>query len=217
MFTGLIEEIGEITQFMISQDFAQLSIKAQKILTNLQIGDSISVNGICLTVNDFNRIEFKTDLMKATLKKTNLVSKKIGSKVNLERAMQLQSRIGGHLISGHIDCYGKITNIQELQNNKIIEIETPESLKRYIIPQGSIAVDGISLTIHQITYAGFTVSIIPHTIKETTLSFLKVGDLVNLEADLIGKYVQNFLENKENQDDTKSGLTREFLAEQGFI
>ncbi len=217
MFTGLIEEIGEITQFTTSKDFAQLSIKAQKILTNLQIGDSISVNGICLTVNDFNSIEFKADLMKATLEKTNLISKKIGDKVNLERAMQLQSRIGGHLISGHIDCFGKITNIQELQNNKIIEIETPDKLKKHIIQQGSIAVDGISLTINQITTARFTVSIIPHTMKETTLSFSEIGDLVNLEADLIGKYVYTFLENRKNQDDIKSSLTRESLAEQGFI
>ena len=213
MFTGLIEEIGEITQFKINQDFALLSIKAQKILTNVQIGDSISVNGICMTVNDFNSTQFNADIMKTTLEKTNLIYKKIGSKVNLERAMQLQSRIGGHLISGHIDCCGKITNIQKLQNNKIIEIETLESLKKYIIPQGSIAVDGISLTIDQVTTTGFTVSIIPYTMKETTLSFSKVGDLVNLEADLIGKYVQNYLENK----DAKSDLSIEFLAKHGFI
>ena len=212
MFTGLIEEIGEITQFQIDQDFAQLSIKAQKILTDLQIGDSISVNGICMTVNDFNNTQFNVDVMKSTLDKTNLISKKIGSKVNLERAMQLQSRVGGHLVNGHIDYCGKITSIQELQNNNTIEIETLENLKKYIIPQGSIAVDGISLTIDQNTVVGFTVSIIPHTMKETTLSFLKVGDLVNLEVDLIGKYVQNFLENK----DVKSDLTMEFLSEHGF-
>ena len=219
MFTGIIEEIGIVLSISKDTNTAQITFKAEKILEDLNIGDSIAVNGLCLTVSKIDKNTFTADIMPISLKKSNLRNFIIGDKVNLERAIKLKSRIGGHLMSGHIDCTGKIIDLKRKDNSLLIEIEIPENIKKFIIPEGSIAVNGISLTVAQITSKGFIVSIVPHTFQKTTLSSVKIGFIVNLEADMIGKYVYNFLQksNEKNPKEFNSSITMDLLAEHGFI
>lgn len=212
MFTGIVEEIGTVKKIARGQK-AYLEIQADRIFSDIHIGDSIAVNGVCLTVTGFSGKVFTADVMNETFSRSSLGSLKAGSHVNLERAMSANRRFGGHIVSGHIDGTGKIINIKKDGNAVWYKISADENIIKYTVEKGSIAIDGISLTVARIEKDNFSVSIIPHTSEETILSEKKVGDTVNLENDIIGKYVERFL----NFDKTeKSDITRDFLAKYGF-
>ena len=229
MFTGIIEEKGTISKIMKNASQAVLTIKAQKIMEDIHKGDSIAVNGICLTVTAFSKNEFQADVMHETLNRTALKMLKPGSSVNLERAMAAGGRFGGHMVSGHIDGTGKIAEIKEDSLAIWYTIEAPPQILRYIVEKGSIAIDGISLTVAKVTQTTFSVSTIPHTRSATTLGERRPGDLVNLETDIIGKYVERLMrpEEPETQQNTGAGMkhkteasaggiTKEFLTKYGF-
>ena len=218
MFTGIIEEMGEIVSIQKASVSAVLSIQASKVLEGTQIGDSIAVNGICLTVTTIRGQVFTADVMAETLRRSSLGKLTKGSKVNLERAMAADGRFGGHIVSGHIDGTGVIASMKREENAVWVEITTPYELLRYIVEKGSIAIDGISLTVAALTDSSFSVSLIPHTGQETTLLSKKPGDPVNLENDIVGQYVERFLTmpSEPEQPTEKKGVDLEFLAEYGF-
>ncbi|AFQ44458.1 riboflavin synthase alpha chain [Desulfosporosinus meridiei DSM 13257] len=217
VFTGIVEELGIVRGLRLLPDSGQLMLEGTKVLNGTQIGDSIAVNGVCLTVIHLNGHEFTVDVMAETLAKTNLADLKSGSRVNLERALQLQTRLGGHLVSGHVDGVGSIRRIVPWGIAQVYEINAPPALLSFMLPKGSIAIDGISLTIIDVEADYFTVSLIPHTSKETTLGIKGIGAGVNLETDLIGKYVARFMGLNTNQSTKKPDLSLGFLAEHGFI
>ena len=207
MFTGIIEEIGTVKALKPGI----LELNANKVLTDVHLGDSIAVNGVCLT-------SFCVDVMPETFRRTSLGSLTIGSKVNLECAMAANGRFGGHIVAGHVDATGTIAKRKKEGNAIWITIDPPTFLLKYIIEKGSITIDGISLTVVADTDLNFSVSIIPHTGEETTLLGKRIGDLVNLECDLIGKYVEKLLNfsTKESTPTAESNLTLEFLTQHGF-
>ena len=217
MFTGIVEELGAVQTLRLLPDSGLLTIQGSKVLEGTQLGDSIAVNGVCLTVVRQERAEFTVDIMAETLAKTNLGDLKPGSRVNLERALQLQSRLGGHLVSGHVDGVGKLQRITPWGIAKLLEISADPSLLSVVLPKGSIAIDGISLTVIDVEADYFTVSLIPHTFKETTLGLKSVGSVVNLETDLIGKYVARLIVAKPQADPPQKDLSLTFLSEHGFI
>jgi riboflavin synthase len=211
MFTGIIEELGGVKALRRDAGAARLTISASTVLDGTVLGDSICVNGVCLTVVDLGKNEFSADVAVETLNVTNLGDLKIGTKVNLERALQLSARIGGHLVSGHVDSVGRIRNKREEGNGWRIFIDAPETVLRYVIKKGSIAIDGISLTVADIDKTGFSVAMIPHTAKLTTLGFKSASNSVNLEADIIGKYVERLLSGR-----VEGGVSLELLQKNGF-
>ncbi len=215
MFTGIVEELGEVQEIKLSGHSALLTIKALKILNDVRLGDSIAVNGVCLTVVRFTAQTFTVDVMAETLSKTALAGLTRGSRVNLERALQLTTRLGGHLVSGHIDGVGEISRSYPYGIARVTEISAPTEVLKLIVPKGSVAIDGISLTVVEVTETYFSVSLIPHTFKETTLGFKQPGDKVNLENDMIGKYVYNFLGAQFNT--SEKTLDMDFLTKHGFI
>lgn len=215
MFTGIIEEIGEIGRIQKGAHSAVLTIKAGKILEGLQPGDSVAVDGVCLTVTALMTDAFQADVMHETMDRTILSGISRGSEVNLERAMQLNGRFGGHIVSGHVDGMGSITDIQRDDNAVWFTIQAAPEVMRYVIKKGSITIDGISLTVAEVTEDTFSVSTIPHTLKMTILKNCKVGDNVNLENDIVGKYVEKLLMPVEKREQ-KSNLTKAFLMEHGF-
>jgi riboflavin synthase len=223
MFTGIIEGLGTITGIRPSSQLKRLSLDTDFDLDQTKIGDSIAVDGACLTAVKVSGKHFEVDVSAETLEKTTLGKAKIGDRVNLERAMRLSDRIDGHLVSGHIDGIGSIIQRKSMGNAIIINIQVPESLCRYLIRKGSIAVDGISLTINTFSRNGFEVSIIPHTAKHTTLSVKKIGAGVNIETDMIGKYVERFVAGTGGNTAKKETLSEstpvnlKFLAETGFL
>ena len=217
MFTGIIEELGVVKSIRLAPDSGQITIEGTEVLKGTQTGDSIAVNGVCLTVTNHTEQRFTVDVMAETLSKTNLAELQSGSRVNLERALQLQSRLGGHLVSGHIDGVGRIRRIIPQSIAHIYEINAPPELLAYMLPKGSVAIDGISLTIISVEADHFTVSLIPHTFDHTTLGFKGLQAGVNLETDLIGKYVARFLEQGSLKKTENKALTLDFLAENGFI
>ncbi|MCZ9837890.1 riboflavin synthase [Brachyspira hyodysenteriae] len=213
MFTGIVEEIGTVK----SVQSKVITIEASKIFDDLHLGDSVAVNGTCLTVSSFDNKIFNADVTQETLNRTNLGSLKNGSKVNLERAMTLSGRFGGHIVSGHIDGVGSIKSMKKDDNAIILTIEVPKPLMKYVVEKGSVAVDGISLTVASLTDNTFSIAVIPHTLKETVLYYKKEGDKVNVENDVIGKYVERLLTFKEdNNDSKKSNITMDFLLKNGF-
>ncbi len=214
MFTGIIEEIGHIKSVIQGSRSGEIGIFAKKVLEGTNIGDSIAVNGVCLTVTRITTDGFFADVMPETLKRTNLGNLKNGDKVNLERAMPANGRFGGHIVSGHIDGIGKISSIIKDENAVRIHISTSPEILGLIIEKGSICIDGISLTVTDVDKKEFGVSIIPHTASQTTLSSKKVGDSVNLENDIVGKYVKKLTQKDDSQK--QSRITMEFLAENGF-
>lgn len=220
MFTGIIEEIGTVTGIQKGAKSAVLTIQAKKVLEDIRIGDSIAVNGVCLTVTSYTNDSYTADVMNETLQRSALGQLRIGSKVNLERAMPLNGRFGGHIVSGHIDGTGMIRKIEKDDNAIWYTIAAEERLMRYIIEKGSIAIDGISLTVARRSEEEFAVSVIPHTAKQTVLSQKKVGDTVNLENDIVGKYIEQFLQTNHSpsngQNKKESKLTKEFLMMSGF-
>ena len=218
MFTGIVEEIGQIKGVQRNVKSVRLTIAAGKVLEDVKLGDSIAVNGVCLTVTEFSFASFVADVMPETMKRSNLGSLGPGARVNLERALRLSDRLGGHIVSGHIDGMGQIIGKKQDDNAIWISIEAPPAILRYIIEKGSVAIDGISLTVAYVDDHSFKVSIIPHTQDETTLVGLKVGTKVNLENDLTAKYIEKFLFfNKEGKKNEKSSLTMNLLEENGFL
>ena len=195
MFTGIIEEIGRVKRISIAGKSGSLEIGAKKILGGTKVGDSIAVNGVCLTVTSLTESSFTADVMAETLRRSSLSSLSVGGGVNLERAMACDGRFGGHIVSGHIDGTGKISRMQKEENAVWVHIAASPEILNLIVEKGSIAIDGISLTVATVTESEFSVSVIPHTGEETTLLSKKAGDLVNLENDIIGKYVQKLLGN----------------------
>jgi riboflavin synthase len=214
MFTGLVEEIGIIKSITKGAKSSKITIEASNVLKNVKLGDSICTNGVCLTVTGFDKKSFIVDVMGETMRRSNLSNLKKGEKVNLERAMQVGDRLGGHIVSGHIDGVGHIKEFQQEENAIWITISAAKEVLKYIIYKGSIAIDGVSLTVAYVDDKGFKVSIIPHTQTETTLVKKQIGDVVNLECDMIGKYVERFLSYRE--DSTKETISMDFLKENGF-
>jgi riboflavin synthase len=216
MFTGIIEEIGKIETVIKSEKSARITIKAHKILEDVKLGDSICTNGVCLTVNSFNSGKFTVDVMAETMRRSNLRNISIGTEINLERALKASDRLGGHMVSGHIDGTGTIKSFEEEDNAVWLTIEASPDILKYIVQKGSIAIDGVSLTVAYIDDKVFKVSIIPHTKDVTTLLRKKVGEIVNLECDMIGKYIEKFLSAKE-QTPAKKGIDFNFLSDNGFV
>ncbi|MCB2146986.1 MAG: riboflavin synthase [Deltaproteobacteria bacterium] len=221
MFTGIIEGLGTITAIHPSGQGSRFSITSDFDLTGTRIGDSIAVNGACLTAVVLQGRRFTVDVSPETLKRSVLGRIKIGEPVNLERALRLSDRLDGHLVAGHVDGIGILRERKTLANAIVITISVPESLSRYMIEKGSVAVDGTSLTINRCDSASFDVSIIPHTAGLTTIGLKKVGDAVNIETDMIGKFVERFVLNRnpENRgaDKPGGGIDMAMLAKSGFI
>lgn len=217
MFTGIVEEMGKLASLEMKADSGVITIEAVKVLEGCQLGDSIAVNGVCLTARDFGNGTFSADVMPETIRKTNLGNLKRGSAVNLERALTLSSRLGGHLMLGHVDATGKLISIKPEGNAVLYTFSAPEEIRRYLLPQGSIGIDGISLTIARLSGDSFSVSLIPHTVKVTTLGQNGVGYEVNLEADVLGKYVRKIMEGGLPGGQGEGGLTLEKLAKGGFL
>lgn len=207
MFTGIVEEIGQVN--LIRPD--RLTVKAAKVLADVELGASIAVNGTCLTVTDFTADSFSVGIQPETLRRTNLGFLKVNDEVNLERALKLGGRLGGHLVQGHIDDTGKVVSIRQEQKSKLMTISAPHPLMRYMAVKGFITVDGLSLTIADMGAASFTVSLVEFTQNATTIAKKKVGDVVNLEVDIIAKYVESLAGRSGD------GITFDFLQEHGFV
>lgn len=216
MFTGIIEELGEVSRLQKREKSFKISIRASLILEDMKLGDSISTNGLCLTVSEFNQKEFTADIMPESLNRSNLGTLNVGAKVNLERAMPLNGRFGGHIVSGHIDGVGQILEVKKEENAIWFEIKTSLNLMRYTVEKGSITIDGISLTVAQVKSKSFSVSIITHTLKETIMADKKVGDTVNLENDILGKYIEK-LWGDSSSSMKESSVTKEKLFNNGFL
>lgn len=213
MFTGIIEETGIIKAIRPGARSSQLTIQAKVVVEDVKVGDSISTNGICLTVTAFGSDYFMVDVMPETIRQTSFNILKPGSIVNLERAMRLNDRIGGHLVSGHIDGTGKIVHRREEDNAVWFKISAGETIMRYIVDKGSVALDGISLTVATTDAGSFSVSVIPHTWKNTTLQNKKAGDILNIECDIIAKYIEKL--HKPGSTDSK--INMDFLSRNDFL
>jgi riboflavin synthase len=220
MFTGLIEEIGTIRAIRRQGEAMVLTVAAKKVLDGVQLGDSIAVNGVCLTVVSFDSNSFSADVMPETFRRTNLIELKPGSPVNLERAMMAGGRFGGHIVQGHVDGMGVIRS-RMTDGNSVVFTIAPESpdLLRTMVPKGSVTLDGISLTVVNVDRSSgvFSVSVIPHTLKETVLQFKQPGDTLNIENDILGKYVDHLLEARQKETERPGGLTVEKLRDNGFL
>lgn len=216
MFTGIIEEVGALERLA----GGEIAIRAKKVLEDVALGDSIAVNGICLTVTRFDAAHFTADVMPETIRRTSLAELRRGSRVNLERALTLKSRLGGHIVSGHIDGAGTIAAMREEGNAILLTVRASADILRYIVEKGSVALDGISLTVASVSAADFTVSLIPHTREITNLREKSVGSRLNIETDILGKYVEKLFPGGCAQGSAapkgKDGITMDFLRQQGF-
>ncbi len=197
MFTGIVEEVGTIHTIRPQGRTVTLSIAARDVLHNLKVDDSVCVNGVCLTAKSFSKRAFVVDVVEATLKKTSIGALRSGSKVNLERAMRLSDRLGGHLMQGHVDCAAPVVRAMSQAGNVLLSVRLPLDKMKYVISEGSIAIDGVSLTVAGRDASEITVALIPHTLMKTTLSERKIGDIVNIEVDMIGKYVESILASRK--------------------
>ncbi|NOX97319.1 MAG: riboflavin synthase [Nitrospirae bacterium] len=213
MFTGLIEELGSVEKIKRKGDSLRLTVRASLVLEDAEVGASIAVDGVCLTVTDFSSRSFSVDVVAETLKRTTLSGLKVGEKINLERAVKVGDRLGGHLVTGHIDGLGEIKEKRKQRDALTLKVGVSQELTKYLIPRGSIAVDGISLTVVEENQDDFTVAIIPHTAGVTTLGFKPVGSYVNVEIDSLSKYVEKLM---NPQDLKKGGITTDFLTRRGF-
>ncbi|MBM4139668.1 MAG: riboflavin synthase [Nitrospira sp.] len=217
MFTGIVEEMGAITSMEKTLAWTRFTILASTMMGDLKLGDSVSVNGTCLTVVTRSEQDFSVEVSPETLAVTTLSSFTAGTPVNLERAMRLNERIGGHLVAGHVDGVGVIRSRQQDGNAILFTISAPPEILRYCVAKGSITVDGISLTINNVTAQGFGVAIIPHTAKVTTLGIKQVNDSVNLESDLIGKYVERLLQERSQLPQPTPVIDKDYLQKRGLI
>ena len=218
MFTGIIEETGTVKKVIGGRESGSIAIKARKVLEGTKLGDSIAVNGVCLTVTSMQGDGFTADVMAETLRRSNLGKLSIGAQVNLERAMAADGRFGGHIVSGHIDGTGEIVSLKPEGNAVWVTVAASPDILRLIVEKGSITIDGISLTVAYADSSVFKVSVIPHTGAETTLLSRRPGDVVNLENDIVGKYIEKLMcpFNKEETAEKKSSITMDFLIENGF-
>lgn len=212
MFTGIIEDKGKVIAIQKDVNSMQLTIATPKIVSDAHLGDSIAVNGVCLTITNLTNETMVVDVMPETVKATTIHTLKLGEFVNLERAMSANGRFGGHIVSGHVDGVGTIKNKRPVSNAVYIEIEIPKELAQNCIPKGSITIDGTSLTLFQVSENSVTVSLIPHTYSETILGMKSIGQQVNIETDMLGKYVLHHLKKTED----KSNISLEFLRQNGF-
>ena len=216
MFTGIIEELGTVRSLAISGSSGQIKVKATKVLENTKIGDSIAVNGVCLTVVTMDSDGFTADVMAETVRRTSLSQLKNGSPVNLERAMAADGRFGGHIVAGHVDGTGRIRSMKREENAVWVTIAAGSDILDLVVEKGSITIDGISLTVAGVGDDYFRVSVIPHTGKETNLLGKKPGDLVNLETDIVGKYIRKLMGLEKKEESKSSGLTMDDLVSLGF-
>ncbi|MEW6671566.1 MAG: riboflavin synthase [Thermodesulfobacteriota bacterium] len=221
MFTGIIEGLGTVVKLRSSGRGKRLVVTADFELTGMKIGDSVAVNGACLTAVMINANRFEADLSPETLSRTTFHKVRTGERVNIERALRLSDRLDGHLVSGHIDGIGTVSGRESDDNAVIVTIDVPAALSHYMIPKGSVALDGISLTINHCSHGRFSVSIIPHTAKLTTLGFKRKGDAVNIETDMIGKYVERFVrsgdDGQKKESGKKAAVDMDLLAKSGFL
>lgn len=218
MFTGLVAELGSVEKLAQQGNSFHLTVAATKVMQNLKIGDSVAVNGVCLTVVHLGDASFTADVMPETVRLTNIGLLHAGDRVNLERTLRLCDGLDGHIVSGHVEGLGTIASRRPDGIAMVVTITTPPELLKYIIKKGSIAIDGISLTVTEVTETSFSVSLIPHTAKETTLGFKDVGDRVNLETDIIAKYVERMLGFKNKKEETLTPLLdKDMLLKNGFI
>ncbi len=215
MFTGIIEEIGILKEVRKGAQSFILTVQGNVIFNDFCIGDSVAVNGVCLTATSLSSNTFRADVMHETLNRSSLVKLRPGDSVNLERAMPVNGRFGGHIVSGHIDGVGTVKSIKKDDNAIWYTIDAESRVLHYIVEKGSIAVDGVSLTVAAVTKSDFSLSVIPHTVKATILSQKKAGDTVNLENDLIGKYIEKLIYSAPEQN-RSDGITKEFLTKFGF-
>lgn len=213
MFTGIVEEVGILLSTETAGAGVRWKIGCEKVLEDVKLGDSIATNGVCLTVSSFGEGFFTADVMRQTISLTGFSGLSRGSRLNLERALRLSDRLGGHLVAGHADGIGRVVAVKSGENDTRVTVEAEEKEMRYIIPQGSVAIDGMSLTVAAV-YAPnrFTVSIIPTTMRETIISDYRVGTVVNLETDMVGRYLHHFM-----QKPASTGVSMELLAENGFL
>ena len=211
MFTGIIEEIGEIKNFHLSPNGARLEISCKKVLENVQLGDSIAINGCCQTVVEFSTTTFCVEVSPETLNITTFSNLKVGQKVNLERALTPSTRMGGHIVQGHVDLTGVLLKTEKLDNFYNMYFKTTDT--KYIVQKGSITINGISLTVADTNETCFKIAVIPHTYNNTTLQNTKIGEVVNIETDILGRYIEKFLSANNNK---KSNISMEFLIENGF-
>ena len=217
MFTGIVEEIGNVRNIIRGTDSIKISINCNKILDDVKKGDSISVNGVCITAVALGNGWFTADVMPETMRRSNLGQLNISDKINLERALKLSDRLGGHIVSGHIDGIGTIIGKKDEDNAVWLTIGAHDEILKYIVIKGSIAVDGTSLTVAYTDDSCFKVSLIPLTMEDTVLSAKKAGDMVNIECDIIGKYIEKFVGGRTSQNSIKKDLTLDFLKENGFV
>ncbi|BCS53718.1 riboflavin synthase [Geobacter sp. SVR] len=213
MFTGLIEGTGRIASFDRRGAAAVVRVETTLTGTGMAIGDSVAVNGVCLTVTTKQEGTLCFDASPESLAGTTLGNLRCGSQVNLERAMALGNRLGGHIVTGHVDCIARLARLREVSGNRVLEFTLPPASARYLVTKGSVAIDGISLTVNTVTTDGFSVNIIPHTFAQTTLAGIVTGQEVNIETDIIGKYVERLVQPWKGGD----GLTMKTLAENGFL
>ena len=217
MFTGLVAELGSVEKLAQQGSSFHLTVAAAKVMQNLKIGDSVAVNGVCLTVVRLGDASFTADVMPETVRLTNIGLLHAGDRVNLERTLRLCDGLDGHIVSGHVEGLGTIASRRPDGIAMVVTITTPPELLKYIIKKGSIAIDGISLTVTEVTETSFSVSLIPHTAKETTLGFKDVGDRVNLETDIIAKYVERMLGFNKKEEQQAPLLDKNILFENGFM
>jgi len=217
LFTGIIQEKGNFVRKIKGSSKYQLEIKAEKVLNNIKKGDSIAVNGVCLTAVDFGSDYFRADVMPETLKATNLSELQRDSVVNLEQSLRPDDFIGGHFVTGHVDSTAAVRSIKEESNAKIVEMEVDQETEKFIVHKGSVALNGVSLTVMGIDEGVLTISLIPESWSETNLSMLKAGDLVNIETDMLGKYVYKMLAASDGKQQSESKISKGFLAENGFM
>jgi riboflavin synthase len=213
MFTGIIEETGIIEFLQKGSRSSKIGVSASKILEDIKVGDSINTDGVCLTVTSVNNGHFTADIMPESMDRSSFAAMKTGTRVNLERAVRLSDRLGGHLVSGHIDCTGTILKTRKDENALWLTISSEKQGLRYIVEKGSVAIDGVSLTVTSVENSSFSVSIIPHTLSVTSFLFKRTGDVVNIEFDIIAKYVEKLA----NGNHLKGKVDMDFLAEQGFL
>lgn len=218
MFTGLVEEIGVIKSIKKGKKSVALTISARKVVSDVKLGDSIATNGICLSVTSFTNDSYTVDVMPETLSRSNLYNEKAGTKVNLERALRMGDRLGGHMVSGHVDGLGELISKTQDDNAIWFSIAAPKEILKYIIEKGSVAIDGISLTVAYVDDSMFKVSIIPITQNDTTLMAKAIGDKINIECDMTAKYIEKFMFAKEDEKvKSQSRLSSDFLKDNGFF
>lgn len=219
MFTGLISELGEVSKLSKTENSYNLTIKAATTMQELKLGDSVAVNGACLTVTALDKTTFTVQAMPETVHNTIIKLYKNGTKVNLERTLRLMDRLDGHIVSGHVDTVGTIAYKKPDEIAWRIGIDIPPEFLKYVVHKGSVAIDGVSLTVTDVTDSGFEVSIIPHTLQSTTLGYKNVGNKVNIETDVLGKYIEKLLLGGENKINSggKGGVSLSMLAENGFV